>query len=669
MHPTFRIFLSSFFALYSLCCFASERDSLEQLISEPKTHDTVRINTLFNLARNHYFIEDSDVDKAIETLDKAVKISLNTDNFKLGNLYSLRGYLYDNYRLDTEQAIHDYYAAISPFEAEKNYLQVSVVHINLGSTYFKLGQNKNAIKQFHKVINLHPKANDPENMGIAHENLAVLIGFKNMGSRDSAVFHIREAEKFYKEANNQNGLLRMKIGLLDYKLQEVDSTQYDEIKNYISQYESFLVDLEKTNQFDHYANALSNLGHCYSLIHNYDKAIDYRLKAIKIIKDKGVLSDLLGVYQVLANNYEEIGNYKEKSNIYKAIIDLKDSLIHIEQASSIEEMKTKYETEKKDAQIIAEKAENDKIKLEAEKERQQKYILYGGLSLALLFGGFIFNRFRVTRKQKSIIEDQKQKVDIAYDELEEKNKEILDSIIYAKRIQSAILPADKIVKEYLRDSFILYKPKDIVAGDFYWMEHKDNKVLFAAADCTGHGVPGAMVSVVCNNGLNRSVREHGLTEPGEILDKTKEIVIAEFEKSEEEVKDGMDVALCSLEANTLKYAGAHNPLWIIRKGAETIEEIKANKQPIGKYDNPLPYTTHTIQLNNGDSFYIFSDGYADQFGGEKGKKFKAANFKRLLLSIQNESMERQKELIDQAFEKWKGDIEQLDDVCVIGVRV
>ena len=288
-----------------------------------------------------------------------------------------------------------------------------------------------------------------------------------------------------------------------------------------------------------------------------------------------------------------------------------------------------------------------------------------------LFAGFMYNRFKVTRKQKGIIEE-------AHEELEEKNQEIMDSITYAKRIQSAILPPPKLVKQYLENSFILYKPKDIVAGDFYWMELAGNQVLFAAADCTGHGVPGAMVSVICNNGLNRSVREHGITEPGKILDKTREIVLQEFEKSEEEVKDGMDIALVALtrekkkeerEKTVLKYAGAHNPLWVIRKDGTEVEEIKANKQPIGKFDDPKPFITHEVQLNPGDAFYVFSDGFADQFGGEKGKKFKAANFKKLLLSIQSESMDRQKELIDEAFEKWRGNLEQLDDVCVIGVRI
>ncbi|UKN00360.1 SpoIIE family protein phosphatase [Paracrocinitomix mangrovi] len=303
-------------------------------------------------------------------------------------------------------------------------------------------------------------------------------------------------------------------------------------------------------------------------------------------------------------------------------------------------------------------------------------------------------------KQKAVIEQTHKQLADTHQELEEKNTEILDSIQYAKRIQSAILPPEKLIHQHLPNSFILYKPKDIVAGDFYWMEVKPNEVLIAAADCTGHGVPGAMVSVICNNGLNRSVREFSCEKPGEILDKTRELVIAEFEKSEEEVKDGMDIALVSLTLNKkndienenednehsvshshstshsvshshslLKYAGAHNPLWVIRKGETEIEEIKADKQPIGKFIDAVDFQTHEITLNKGDRFYIFSDGFADQFGGDKGKKFKSSNFKKLLLSIQSNSMFEQQAIIDQTFEEWKGHLEQLDDVCVIGVEV
>jgi serine phosphatase RsbU (regulator of sigma subunit) len=295
------------------------------------------------------------------------------------------------------------------------------------------------------------------------------------------------------------------------------------------------------------------------------------------------------------------------------------------------------------------------------------------LVVLIVIGVIIFWN-RSLKREITARKEAEEQLNISYKEIhfqkdlvDEKNREITDSIKYAKRIQSAILPPNKLVKEHLKDSFVLYKPKDIVAGDFYWLETKGDRVLFAAADCTGHGVPGAMVSVVCNNGLNRSVREYGLTDPAEILNKTREIVIQEFEKSEEEVKDGMDIAICSLENNVLKYAGANNPLWIVRDG--DIMETKANKQPIGKFMKPEPFITHTFNLEAGDTFYIFSDGFIDQFGGEKGKKFKAKNFKDLLLMVQDLSMEDQKTKIDSVFYEWMADFEQLDDVCVMGVRV
>ncbi|MFT4602755.1 MAG: serine phosphatase RsbU (regulator of sigma subunit) [Arenicella sp.] len=300
--------------------------------------------------------------------------------------------------------------------------------------------------------------------------------------------------------------------------------------------------------------------------------------------------------------------------------------------------------------------------------RTKKLLLYG-LIFILFVSIVLVQAYRQKRKSNQTLSLQKQEIETQKLIVEHKNQEITDSMVYAKRIQQAILPPAKLIKEHLPESFVLYKPKDIVAGDFYWLESikEGDTVLFAAADCTGHGVPGAMVSVICNGGLNRSVREFGLQSPGDILDKTREIVIQEFEKSEEDVKDGMDIALCSLSNMTLEYAGANNPLWLIRKGE--VLETKANKQPIGNFDKPLPYTTHSVELQKGDTIYIFSDGYPDQFGGEKGKKFKAKAFRELLLSIQDKSMEEQKTLIDEVFETWRGELEQIDDVCVIGVRI
>lgn len=275
----------------------------------------------------------------------------------------------------------------------------------------------------------------------------------------------------------------------------------------------------------------------------------------------------------------------------------------------------------------------------------------------------LLEKNRIIIEQKNVVVQQKHLV-------EEKNREILDSIEYALRIQTAILPPQKIVKHYLENSFILYKPKDIVAGDFYWMETFEDLILFAACDCTGHGVPGAMVSVICHNALNRAVREFGLKQPSKILDKTAEIVIESFSKSEEEIKDGMDISLCAYNIKTkqLEWAGANNPLWLLQNGE--LIETKADKQPIGMNDNFKPFTNHQFTLNIGDVIYLFTDGYADQFGGEAGKKkLTKKRFKEQVLSIQNLSMQEQGITLDKFIVDYRKEIEQIDDILVMGVKV
>lgn len=305
----------------------------------------------------------------------------------------------------------------------------------------------------------------------------------------------------------------------------------------------------------------------------------------------------------------------------------------------------------------------------------------------------------LTREQNALLEQQVQErtaeIEEKSEELAVKNKEIIDSITYAKRIQQAILPSDQVIKSELPNSFVLYLPKDIVAGDFYWLEahaadeakgsNESDKVVFiAAADCTGHGVPGAIVSVVCHGALNRSVREFGLLTPAEILDQTALIVDETFEKSEQEVKDGMDISLCAIHRNssTIEWAGANNPLWIVTKndypnlGEPSMQEngyhlyeVKADKQPIGRYPNRQSYTNHRIELSKDDMIFLFSDGYPDQFGGPNGKKYKSKNFKHFLLAIQEHPLHEQERLIHFEFNHWRGELEQVDDVCVIGVRV
>lgn len=253
--------------------------------------------------------------------------------------------------------------------------------------------------------------------------------------------------------------------------------------------------------------------------------------------------------------------------------------------------------------------------------------------------------------------------------VEEHRKEMIDSITYAKRLQQAILPPVEFIKEHLPNGFVLYKPKDIVAGDFYWMTVIDDTIFIAAADCTGHGVPGAIVSVVCSNALNRTVNEFALRDPGKILDKVTDLVVETFEKSGEQIKDGMDISFLSYNKTTkqIQWSGANNSLWYIQN--EKLTEVKADKQPIGKFDNRKPFATNTIANSENTTFYLFTDGLPDQFGGPKGKKFMYKRFENILVENVNLPMDEQKAILEKEFQDWKGDLDQVDDVTVIGLKI
>jgi serine phosphatase RsbU (regulator of sigma subunit) len=285
---------------------------------------------------------------------------------------------------------------------------------------------------------------------------------------------------------------------------------------------------------------------------------------------------------------------------------------------------------------------------------------------AIFFIAFMYRRIRNSRQQ---LREKNREIEAQKHIIEEHRKEIIDSINYAKRIQDAILNQSDHVNESLTGTFILYKPKDIVAGDFYWIGKTGNTFLIAAADCTGHGVPGAMVSVICNNALNRAVKEFQLVNTGAILDKTTDLVLETFEKSSHEVKDGMDISLLSIDPVNKKicWSGANNPLWYF-DGTE-MKEITADKQPVGKSFERKRFTTHEIEHKPGATFYLFTDGYADQFGGPKGKKLMYKRFREILITSLHEGMDIQKQKLNDAFEKWKAKSEQVDDVCVIGIRI
>lgn len=297
------------------------------------------------------------------------------------------------------------------------------------------------------------------------------------------------------------------------------------------------------------------------------------------------------------------------------------------------------------------------------------FIISCVVALGLLIFGYIKMRERALVRENRILEEKvrerTEEVVAQKEELAQKNKDITDSIRYAKRIQFAILPP----KSPFPDTFILFKPKDIVSGDFYWFTEVEGKEFIAAVDCTGHGVPGAFMSIIGHNSLNKIVNQYGITEPGEILSELNSEVVETLHQSkdEEDVYDGMDLSLITFDKkkNEILYAGAYNSMYLVRNGE--LSETKADRQPIGlAVGKKKVFTTKKVEVQSGDMIYLFSDGYADQFGGEGMKKFKSRNLKQLLTKIAAEPVEKQRQILDESMEKWRGNIEQIDDILVIG---
>jgi serine phosphatase RsbU (regulator of sigma subunit) len=343
---------------------------------------------------------------------------------------------------------------------------------------------------------------------------------------------------------------------------------------------------------------------------------------------------------------------KEKIKAQDSTIKEQSDSIHTQQF----ELGENYATISEQRTTLQEKSliiqQSDKI------IRQQKALIWSiviGILLALILSYFLYRMFK--------------RVDTLLKENQEKTKEIVASITYAERIQRASLPSHENFTRGLNDVFIHYVPKDIISGDFYWLEESGDIIYFAVADCTGHGVPGAMLTVLCSNTLSRSINELGMTEPSKILDFSVGLLEEFFAKSDDKMNDGMDIVLCKLNKskNTLEYAGANRPLLYFANGH--LMEQKADRQPIGRHDNRTPYVNHKITLSEGDSIYLFSDGIVDQFGGPKGKKYTTKRLKKLLVDIHYKPMDIQKKILVQEVTAWQGKEDRIDDTCIIGVKI
>jgi len=399
---------------------------------------------------------------------------------------------------------------------------------------------------------------------------------------------------------------------------------------------------------------------------------------------------LKGNLAVLQKNYDSAYTYFEKALAYKTDSTSNLSLVSLNMIIQLSQKKKDYKTalrlNKRKAYYEDKNNEHSKIELkqifdevaylnekkieqhasiqllEAEKFQFKLILILTGLMILTLVV-FMIQQFRIKR----LLVEKNKEISASEKEITQKNKELTDSIAYAKRIQSSLLPTNNKLASTLSEHFVLYRPKDIVSGDFYWLTTVEESVLFAVADCTGHGVPGALVSVVCYNSLNKSINELGSSKTADILNRTRELVIYEFEKSNESVSDGMDIALCALDKEgVLRFSGANSGLLILRN--DDILEFKADKMPIGSFPVKSSFKEINIPLEDGDIIYLCSDGFSDQFGGEAGKKMKKSKFKSLLLSIKDMPMTDQQSFLNNALNQWKGQYEQVDDICVMGIK-
>lgn len=414
----------------------------------------------------------------------------------------------------------------------------------------------------------------------------------------------------------------------------------------------------------------------------------------RVVTDLGVIESKFGRYKEALQLYEEAYQMRLKTtNIpgqITSLLEMGDVFIHLKdyvvaeqklKEAAILSSKNNFKAKAYHAHELLAKLYKETGKHEKAMEHLEKYFEYKTQVLTDESN----SRMKVLQtqllaeeasKRAEIEKESNNELRKAYTIIELKNTEILQSIDYAKRIQKTILPGAKALRESFPNMFIFYRPKDIVAGDFYWMHVIENKIFFAVCDSTGHGVPGALVSLVCNQALNRAVTEFKLEHPAQILDKVNEIVIDAFSGNEqEEVNDGMDASLLmvDLEKNSIEWAGANNPLWILDKTGNSMQltEIKGDKQPIGKYDFTKPFTNHHTPLVQGNKYYMFSDGFSDQFGGVNqgsgGKKFSQKRLRELITSLSDVRINEQEQKFENAFLEWKSDYEQVDDVLVAGI--
>ncbi len=644
---------------------------------------------------NVYF-HQGDYTKAIENYEKSYKICIEINNKKraskasnnLGTVYSeLSNYSEALTWIFKSLKIKEEIEKENPGDLQ-NKKGIGASYNNIANTQVHLGNLDQALGFYLKALEIRKELNDKKGLAETNNNLGnVYIQNKDY---PKALEYYKQALTLKKEIGDKKGIptTLTNIGTIYEKEKKFDEA----IKYHLESLKLY----EEVSDKNGCATAFFNIGNTYKLLKKHQESINSFNKSLELARELGLKRKIQECYEGLAEVHSAVNDYNKAYEYHKLYSDIKDSIFNDTKSNQIAELSTKYESEKKEKEIQLLTKQGELQDLQLNRNKILIYSFSAGFALILILSIVIYRGYAQKRAANDLLASQNKEISDQKHIIEEKNKDITDSIVYAKRIQEAILPPKAVLDNSLSEHFILFKPKDIVSGDFYWFnetisaESETPIKHIAAVDCTGHGVPGAFMSIIGHTALNQAVNEHGKTKPSEILEQVNKILSETLRNSQKEtdVKDGMDIALCSIDTDQmlLQYSGAFNPLWLIREGIENsdlilekraisqlsgLAEIKADKQPVGSYVNEgfNSFTNHEIKLEKGDTFYMFSDGYCDQFGGEKGKKFMPKQLKELLLGIQDKPMKEQKNILNERIEQWRGSLEQIDDILVIGIRV
>lgn len=560
--------------------------------------------------------------------------------------------------------------------ADKNHLQAEkgVLYNTLGNIYGEMKMFSEAFKCFRLSLEIFESKKLFKMQGTVYNNLASLfynLSHNTTSYLDSAEYYNGIAFQLAKKHDDLN-LLRSY-----YQLNGLIATDRKNNKEAVYALEEALKISEKLQDTISMAYSYYQLGRFYvsqKVSASADKSLMFLENAYNlsiVIEDPELAKEI--IYEMaFATKY--LGRHKESAELALRYAELNDSLTIVGNEAIIAEMSKKYQSAKQEAEIkdlnLAQKEKQQEL-------NRQRYFLIASViiliivvaaAIALYKSNQIRKRVNAQLNEKNnLIESQKREVTAQKDLIETKNKEILDSINYARKIQLTLLANEDVLKNNLRDHFVLFKPKDIVSGDFYWATLKGDKFYMAVCDCTGHGVPGAFMSLLNIGFLNEAINEKNILQPNEIFNYVRQRLIESV--SREEQQDGMDgVLLCVDKSNgQITYAAANNaPVLVSNK---QLNELPFDKMPVGKGVNENKFNLYGVKLSPQDTLYLYTDGYADQFGGPKGKKFKYKQLNELLVNIHSKNTQQQKENLESAFLDWKKDLEQVDDVCIIGLQV